>query len=145
MSNPTRPTPGQSTDVDWDAPELRELLGKIEGLRLDNRGMFKPRPVHIRTFWPANTDIGPGQLTANDGNGHWTVVTRFPINPGTALTVEVATADSTVRVPYLCEVLQCRAGLRNEDLNADPPIWVIYLSVQRADHSTAAHIPSEPR
>ncbi len=56
MAEPDKPLESQLVDVDWTQPELQELLAKIEGLRLDNRGMFKHRPVVIRSFWPQALD-----------------------------------------------------------------------------------------
>ena len=143
MSQPPRPHAAQTSDVNWDTPELRELLGKIEGLRLDNRGMFKPRPVRIKSFWPAQRDIGTGSLTANDGNGHWTVVTGFPLDPGSALTVELQVPDVGMDPAYLCEVLQSRPGQRAEDEGATPPVWVNYLSARRADKHGASRMPTD--
>lgn len=116
-------------DVDWNRPELQELLAKIEGLRLDNRGMFKPRPVVIRSFWPKSELLGTGTLTANDGKGNWVVKTDFPLEVGTGLTVGKEIAELGTVVHYVCEVRACRRGMRAED--ADQPVFLSALYCQR--------------
>jgi hypothetical protein len=116
-------------DVDWNRPELQELLAKIEDLRLDNRGMFKPRPVVIRAFWPQPDLLGTGTLTANDGNGNWVVMTDFPIEPGTGLTIEQEIKELDTTVHYLCDVRQCRRGMRSED--HDRPVYISTLYCRR--------------
>jgi hypothetical protein len=116
-------------DVDWNRPELQELLAKIEGLRLDNRGMFKPRPIVIRSFWPQAELLGSGTLTANDGKGNWVVKTDFPLEVGTGLTVGQEIAELDTVVHYVCEVRACRRGMRTED--ADQPVFLSTLYCQR--------------
>ncbi len=129
MTDSPKPIHQQQVDVDWDAPELQELLAKIEGLRLDNRGMFKHRPVEIRSFWPEARPLGHGTLVANDGKGNWTVLTTFPLDPGSGLTIgqNLEELDSTVQ--YLCEVRSCRRGMRHDD--QDRPVFISYLECHR--------------
>ena len=125
MTDPAKSIPQQQVDIDWDAPELQELLGKIEGLRLDNRGMFKHRPVEIRTYWPEARLLGRGTLVANDGRGNWTLLTTFPLEPGIGLMVGQTLEELESTVRFLCDVRSCRRGMRQED--HDRSIFVSYL------------------
>jgi hypothetical protein len=126
MVKPNDSITHQQVDVDWNKPELQDLLAKIEGLRLDNRGMFKPRPVVIRAFWPRAHELGSGQLVANDGQGNWVIRTDFPLDIGMGLTIgqRLDELDSTVH--YLCEVRSCRRGLRPEDEGKNVFISTLY-------------------
>ena len=130
MSTKDKSIEHRQVDVDWNRPELQELLAMVEGLRLDNRGMFKPRPVVIRAYWPQADVLGNGTLVGNDGQGNWVVMTDFPIEPRTGLTIgqEIAELDTTVH--YLCEVQQCRRGMRPED--RDRPVFLSTLFCQRS-------------
>jgi len=130
MDNTKKSIEHSQVDVDWNHPELQALLAKIEGLRLDNRGMFKPRPVVIRTFWPQADVLGPGTLTGNDGKGNWVVMTEFPMDIGTGLTIGQEIEELGTTVHYLCEVRQCRRGQRPEDV--DRPVFISTLFCQRS-------------
>lgn len=131
MKNSHKSISQQQVDVDWNTPELQELLTKIEGLRLDNRGMFKQRPVVVRTFWPEARLLGPGTLVGNDGKGNWTLRTDFPLDLGMGLTVGQTLEELETTVHYLCEVISCRRGLRPEDHGRS--VFISHLRCRRAD------------
>lgn len=68
MSKPDDSNIHRQDDVDRDNPGLKELRDRVGAPRLDNRGLFKHRPVVIRAFWPHQGELGTGPLTANDGH-----------------------------------------------------------------------------
>ncbi len=130
MSGGDKPIESQLVDVDWSRPELQELLAKIEGLRLDSRGVFKPRPVHLRVFWPQVQELGPATLVADDGQGNWVIRTSYPLDIGTSLEIKHLTPanrdEISATTRYLCEVRACRRGVRPEDAGKDVFISTLF-------------------
>ena len=98
--------------------------------RLGRPGMFQPRPIIIRTFWPEARVLGRGQLVGQDGP-RWVVLTDFPLDIGLGLTVGQVMEDLGTLTHSICEVQTCHAGQRPEDAGKD--VFISRLICRRDD------------
>lgn len=129
MTRPTDPT-SRAVDVDWDAPELQELLKKTEGLRLDNRNTFHARWVRLHQGWllaNANVPWQPALLVWDDHQGGLVLQTRTEIvQVGEPVAIDLAPDGLSPRVVF-GEVVQSRPGLRPEDQGQ--PVYFAWVRV----------------
>ena len=102
-------------DVNWDDPRLRDLLKRIDELHLDNRGIFPPRAVLLRSARPGIPPVIQASLVADDGQGRVVVLTHIAVPPGTPLMLE----EDAHGVSTLAEVADCHHGERDEDRGID--------------------------
>lgn len=107
-----------AVDVDWDDPELRELLKKTEGLRLDNRGTFHARRVRVHLGWhlqDGSSAWQPALLVWEDNQSTLVLQTRTLLfRPGDPVAVD-KTPEGPVNRVVFGEVVQSHVGLRPED------------------------------
>lgn len=106
------------------------LLQQADWTRLGRPGMFQPRPVIIRTFWPEARVLGSGTLVGQDGP-RWVVLTDFPLDPGMGLTVGQVLEELGTLAHFTCEVQTCHAGRRPEDAGKD--VFISRLECGRGD------------
>ncbi|WP_018915053.1 hypothetical protein [Thiomonas sp. FB-6] len=126
--NDKDPTLGNMTNVDWNDPELRSLLAATEALRVDKRGSYGARAVHLRMGAGAGPEGRALLVGETDGVLQMLFDQTLPIgrivslnrDPGAALGGTWET----------CSVLSCRRGARQDD--ARHAIYVLELQAQRA-------------
>ncbi|MHB1692240.1 MAG: hypothetical protein ACYCSR_16660 [Thiomonas sp.] len=119
----------QQFDYDPNDPRVQELFAQIEGLRLENRGQFKPERVQLRG---AGHVAGPlkdvqGALIVNDdGQGAVTLLASMPLEEHQSCFVRrhLGMPGENER---LYDVLRCRQGTRPQD--AENRIWIAYLKI----------------
>uniref|UniRef100_E6PPP3 PilZ domain-containing protein n=1 Tax=mine drainage metagenome TaxID=410659 RepID=E6PPP3_9ZZZZ len=119
-------------DVDWDDPRLQDLLQKIEGLRLDNRGTFKARPVRLHLGWhvisgPDSSGV-PVTVVGDSGPGGLVIKTDFPLQPGEPVTLDRRLATGVGSL-LQCDVERCKSGSRPEDQGHG--VFISWLRVHR--------------
>ena len=103
-------------DVDWNKPELQELLRKTAHLHLDNRYPVNKRPVLLRQGWrtsaPAQAaiwvDLGPDAAQR-------VVLTTFALEPGEPIMLESRKPGASEPDWIYAEVSSCRQGQRVGD------------------------------
>lgn len=128
--NPPDKLPPSPVDVDWDAPEMQQLLQRIAGLRLDNRGTFKPRSVRVYPTWepPENRRLWLPAQWVGETKSPPTMVLALPaplLRAGEAITIDKSVDE--LQLPWVyARVDRCRGGLRAEDRKSRTQfIWAI--------------------
>jgi hypothetical protein len=103
-------------DVNWDTPEMRDLLRKTEHLHLDNRHLVNKYPIFLRLGWhtsaPANAAVW---VDLSQTDGQRVVLTDFPLEPGDPVMLEIRQAGLRGESLVYAEVLSCRRGQRVGD------------------------------
>ncbi len=101
-------------NVDWSDPQLNELLQKIDGLSLDQRGNMSPRQVQVRiaTGWDASESDKSALLVA-EIDGTLVLATRFPLPRGGEVQVSGVHGDAAETL--FAVVTEEREGCRSED------------------------------
>lgn len=103
-------------DVDWDTPEMQDLLRKTEHLHLDNRHLANKHPILLRMGWhtsaPAKAAIW---VDLNQTDRQRVVLADFPLEPGDPVMLEIRQAGSQRENLVYAEVLSCRRGQRAGD------------------------------
>ncbi|MBW4048264.1 MAG: hypothetical protein HIU89_10080 [Proteobacteria bacterium] len=122
-------------DVDWNDPRLQELLKKTEGLRLDDRGTYKPRRIRVHLGWQPLGADGAGWLPAllvwDTGHGDLVVKTQtMQLRSGDPMTLDRASNGVAGRVER-GEIVQCRAGARPEDQGKDVFLAWVHVPTRR--------------
>ncbi|CDW95031.1 MULTISPECIES: hypothetical protein [unclassified Thiomonas] len=103
-------------DVDWNKPELQELLRKTAHLHLDNRYPVNKRPVLLRQGWhtsaPAQAaiwvDLGPDAAQR-------VLLTTFALEPGEPIMLDRRKPGADEPDWIYAEVSSCRQGQRVGD------------------------------
>lgn len=117
MTRPRDSMP-RAVDVDWDDPQLQDLLKKTEGLRLDNRNTFHARWVKWLPGWhldAAAVAWQPALLVWDDHQGRLMLQTRTQaLQVGDPVALDLASQGLSPRIVF-GEVLQSRPGLRPQD------------------------------
>ncbi len=128
--NPQNKVPPSPVDVDWDAPEMQQILQRIEGLRLDDRGTFKPRPVRVYPGWnpPENQRLWLPAQWVGETKSPATMVLALPaplLRAGESVTIDKSVDD--LRIPWIyAQVDHCRGGVRAEDRKSRTQfVWAI--------------------
>lgn len=123
LSDPT----SQQLDYDPNDPRVQALFAQIEGLRLENRGHFKPERVQLRGAGHAAGLLHDEQealLVNDDRQGAITLLVSMPLDVGHSCFVKrhlgMPGEDES-----LYEVLRCRHGNRSQD--AENEVWIAYL------------------
>lgn len=106
-------------------------MGHSEWAGSGRPGLFQPRPVIIRTFWPEARVLGSGTLVGHDGENRWILLTDFPLDPGLGLTVGQVVEELGTIIHFMGDVQTCRAGLRPGDAGKD--VFISCLECRRAE------------
>ncbi|WP_233842914.1 hypothetical protein [Dyella sp. 2HG41-7] len=82
-------------DVDWNAPELNDLLKKVDGWNIDNRNNLPPQEVQIRVTcgWSASNASKPALLLC-EADEIMVLATRFPLPHGEEVQVQSLIGES---------------------------------------------------
>ncbi len=123
------PTLGRMTEVDWDDPELRQLLESTETLRLDNRGTHTASVVHLRPGAAGQGADSRALLVGETGN-RLRLLFDQALAPGRMIALNRTAGAAGASGWELCSVVDCRAGSRRDDESR--AVFVIELQVQRA-------------
>jgi hypothetical protein len=119
----------RAVDVNWDDPQLQDLLKKTEGLRLDDRNTFHARWVKWRLGWHQDAQAASwqaGLLVWDDHQGRLVLQTRSQeLQAADPVAVDLAPQGMPARI-VLGEVLQSRPGQRAEDQGRE----VFFTSIQ---------------
>ncbi len=122
------PTLGNMTNVDWETPELRKLLEATETLRVDQRGSYGARAVHLRQGAGGSGPEGRALLVGeSDGVLRLLYDQALPIGRIVSLNREPGAALGGAW--QTCSVLSCRGGAREHD--AGRAVYVLDLQAQR--------------
>ncbi|MDE2255355.1 MAG: hypothetical protein KGL42_13985 [Betaproteobacteria bacterium] len=122
-------------DVDWSDPRLQELLEKPQGLRLDDRGTYRPRRIRVHLGWHPPRPDGDGWLPAllvwDTGHGDLVIQTQTRLlRPGDPMTLDKTPNSAPGRVER-GEIMQCRAGARPEDQGKDVFLAWVHVPAKR--------------
>jgi len=103
-------------DVNWDAPEMQDLLRKMEHLHLDKRHLTNKHPILLRLGWhtsaPAHAAVW---VDLSQTDGQRVVLTDFPLEPGDPVMLEIRQTGLQRESLVYAEVLSCRRGQRVGD------------------------------
>jgi hypothetical protein len=122
------PTLGNMTNVDWEAPEVRKLLEATETLRVDKRGAYGARAVHLRQGAGGGGPEGRALLVGeSDGVLRLLYDQALPIGRIVSLNREPGAALGGAW--QTCSVLACRGGAREHD--SGHAVYVLDLQAQR--------------
>lgn len=101
-------------NVDWTQPQLNELLQKIDGLSLNQRGETPPREVKIRIVsgWDTGPTDKPAMLVARIDDVI-VLATRLPLPHGGEMQVSGLPGDGPA--PRWAVVTEEREGVRTAD------------------------------
>ncbi|MDD4887220.1 MAG: hypothetical protein PHO64_09935 [Thiomonas sp.] len=112
----------QLVDVDWDTPELQELLRKTAHLHLDKRNLVNKRTVRLRQSWQTSAASRPAiWVDTGQDDAQRVLLTQYVVEPGDPVMLEIRRPDRTEFV--YAEVLSCRKGQRI----GDDGIWVLIV------------------
>lgn len=116
-------------DVDWERDSVRNLMSKIAGIRLDDRGTFAQRHVRWHTGMGDTQNWVDGRM-ANSGRSEHQVVliTSMELMPKETITIDRMLFASTGSGLIYGEVEECSRGHRPGD---PEEIWVARVKVMR--------------
>lgn len=101
-------------DVDWNDPQLSDLLKKVDGWNIDHRSHLQPQEVQIRVTcgWSAS-DASKPALLISEVDGVMVLGTRFPLPHGEEVQVQSQLGGSMRTRSGV--VIEEREGHRAED------------------------------
>ena len=105
-------------NVDWNDPQLSDLLKKVDGWNIDNRSHLPPQEVQIRIAcgWNAS-DVSKPALLISELDGIIVLATSFPLPHGEEVQVNSQVGDNS-RVRWGV-VFEEREGHRATDREQD--------------------------
>ncbi|SCC94014.1 conserved hypothetical protein [Thiomonas sp. X19] len=117
-------------DVDWNDPRLQELLRKTEGLRIDARATFKPRPARLRLSWREGAAWFDVWRVHQTGDFHVIRLDRrLDMRVGDAVSLDTLRPTAPTAGIVFTQIDAMRAGERNEDQRT--PVVLLWLRAVR--------------
>lgn len=113
-------------DVDWNDPRLQELLRKTEGLRIDARATFKPRPARLRLGWREGVSwFEVWRVYQTDDLHVIRLDRRLDMHVGDAVSLDTLRPTAPAAGIVFAQVDAMRAGQRNDDQGT--PVVLLWL------------------
>lgn len=101
-------------DVDWDTPELQELLRKTAHMHIDKRDLVNKRTVQLRQGWHTSAAPRPAiWVDTGQADALRVLLTQYALEPGDPVLLEIRRPDRAEFV--YAEVQSCRNGQRIGD------------------------------
>lgn len=104
----------QLVDVDWDTPDLQELLRKTAHLHIDKRNLVNKRTIQLRLGWHTSSPARPAiWVDTGQGDAQRVLLTQYGLESGDPVMLEIRRPDRAEFV--YAEVLSCHKGRRIGD------------------------------